>query len=131
MESLDLHIDTIQRRIVELVDQLRGFCRDKGGGLARGLRPARHRRHSPHRNRLRARSRGSGRASGPADLPYKHCHGGLGHGADHLLPAIVSPLITIPIEGGNPTRGQWQSLILVDFNADKPRRRVRLNFLAG
>jgi thiamine phosphate synthase YjbQ (UPF0047 family) len=47
------------------------------------------------------------------------------------LPAIVSPLITIPIEGGNPTRGQWQSLILVDFNADKPRRRVRLNFLAG
>jgi thiamine phosphate synthase YjbQ (UPF0047 family) len=27
--------------------------------------------------------------------------------------------------------GTWQSIVLVDFNSDNPRRTVRLSFLAG
>jgi thiamine phosphate synthase YjbQ (UPF0047 family) len=33
MESLDLHIDTSKRTVVDLTDQVRGFCREKGGEL--------------------------------------------------------------------------------------------------
>ena len=67
----------------------------------------------------------------PRDRNYTHRHGSPGHGADHLLPAIVSPSITIPVDGGQPALGQWQRVVLVDLNADNPRRRVRLSFLAG
>ena len=67
----------------------------------------------------------------PRDVPYHHSHGSFGHGADYILPALISPSLTIPVEGGNPALGQWQSLVLVDFNSDNPRRRVRLSFLAG
>lgn len=133
MESLDLHIDTTQRRIVDLTDQLRGFCRDKGGGLLSVFVP-----HATAGVALIETGSGSEQDLEdlvarllPRDLPYKHHHGALGHGADHVLPAIISPSITIPVDAGNPTLGQWQSLVLVDFNADNPRRRVRLSFLAG
>ena len=133
MESLDLHIDTTQRRIVDLTDQVRGFCRDKGGGLLSVFVP-----HATAGVALIETGSGSEQDLEdlvarllPRDLPYKHHHGALGHGADHLLPAIISPSITIPVQSGNPTLGQWQSLVLVDLNADNPRRRVRLSFLAG
>lgn len=133
MESLDLHIDTTQRRIVDLTDQLRGFCRDKGGGLLSVFVP-----HATAGVALIETGSGSEQDLEdlvarllPRDLPYKHNHGARGHGADHVLPAIISPSITIPVESGNPTLGQWQSLVLVDLNADNPRRRVRLSFLAG
>jgi secondary thiamine-phosphate synthase enzyme len=133
MESLDLHIDTSQRRIVDLTDQVRGFCRDRGGGLLSVFVP-----HATAGVALIETGSGSDQDLEdliarllPRDLPYKHRHGALGHGADHLLPAIISPSITIPVQSGNPTLGQWQSLVLVDFNADNPRRRVRLSFLAG
>ena len=33
MKSLDLHVDTAQRRMVDLTDQVRGFCRDQQDGL--------------------------------------------------------------------------------------------------
>jgi len=133
MDSLDLHIDTAQRRIVDLTDQVRGFCRGKDAGLLSVFVP-----HATAGVALIETGSGSEQDLEdlvarllPRDLPYKHRHGALGHGADHLLPAIISPSITIPVEGGNPTLGQWQSLVLVDLNADNPRRRVRLSFLAG
>jgi thiamine phosphate synthase YjbQ (UPF0047 family) len=39
--------------------------------------------------------------------------------------------VTIPVDAGAPVLGQWQRIVLVDLNADNPRRRVRLSFLAG
>jgi thiamine phosphate synthase YjbQ (UPF0047 family) len=33
MELLDLPIDTSKRKVVDLTDQVRGFCREKGGRL--------------------------------------------------------------------------------------------------
>ena len=67
----------------------------------------------------------------PRDDRYRHRHGGKGHGADHLLPALVSPSVVVPVEGGRMQLGTWQSIVLVDLNADNPRRTVRLSFLAG
>ena len=67
----------------------------------------------------------------PRDDRYRHRHGATGHGADHVLPVLVSPSVVIPVRGGRPQLGTWQSVILVDYNADNPRRTVRLSFLAG
>ncbi len=65
------------------------------------------------------------------DDAYRHRHGSPGHGADHVIPAIVAPSLTIPVVAGAMTLGTWQSVVLVDPNADNPRRRVRLTFLSS
>ncbi len=65
------------------------------------------------------------------DSLYQHRHGTLGHGADHVIPAFLTPSVTSPVIDGSPAFGTWQSLVLVDTNADNPVRRVRLSFLSG
>ena len=55
----------------------------------------------------------------PVDDRYTHRHGSLGHGRDHVLPALVSASVTIPVFAGVPALGIWQSVVLVDINADK------------
>ena len=67
----------------------------------------------------------------PRDDRYRHRHGSPGHGADHVIPGLVSPSVTIPVLDGQMTLGTWQSIVLVDVNADNPNRRVRLSFVAG
>lgn len=67
----------------------------------------------------------------PRDDRWRHRHGSPGHGADHVLPAIVSPSMTIPVIGGQLALGTWQSVVLVDPNEDNPNRRVRLSWIPG
>jgi thiamine phosphate synthase YjbQ (UPF0047 family) len=67
----------------------------------------------------------------PRDDRWAHRHGSRGHGADHILPALVSPSLTVPVVAGRLALGTWQSIALVDPNADNPERSVRLSFLAG
>ncbi len=67
----------------------------------------------------------------PRDDRYRHAHGSAGHGADHVLPALLSPSVSIPVLDGRLALGTWQSLLLVDTNRDNPHREVRLSFLAG
>jgi secondary thiamine-phosphate synthase enzyme len=67
----------------------------------------------------------------PRDGSYRHQHGSRGHGRDHVLPAFVSPSLTLPVLDGRPTLGTWQSVVLVDTNADNPDRNVRLSFIRG
>jgi len=62
---------------------------------------------------------------------YRHRHGSPGHGADHVIPGLVSPSLTVPVVAGRPALGTWQSLVLVDPNPDNPERQVRLSFIAG
>lgn len=62
---------------------------------------------------------------------YRHRHGSPGHGADHVIPGFIAPSITVPVIGGKLTLGTWQSVVLVDPNADNPTRQVRLSFLSG
>jgi secondary thiamine-phosphate synthase enzyme len=62
---------------------------------------------------------------------WSHDHGTPGHGRDHVLPAFVSPSLTIPVIGGRPALGTWQSVVLVDTNVDNQTRKVRLSFIEG
>jgi len=67
----------------------------------------------------------------PTDDQWRHRHGSPGHGRDHILPAFVAPYASIPVLGGRPALGMWQSICLVDPNGDNPDRQVRLSYLAG
>lgn len=67
----------------------------------------------------------------PPDDRWRHRHGSPGHGRDHVLPALLSPSLTVPVIAGRLTLGTWQSVCLVDTNTDNPTRAVRLSFLPG
>ncbi|HEX6868775.1 MAG TPA: secondary thiamine-phosphate synthase enzyme YjbQ [Candidatus Limnocylindrales bacterium] len=62
---------------------------------------------------------------------YRHRHGSAGHGADHVVPLLAPPSLTVPVVDGRLALGTWQSICLLDPNADNARRTVRLGFLAG
>jgi thiamine phosphate synthase YjbQ (UPF0047 family) len=65
----------------------------------------------------------------PRDDIYRHQHGSRSHGRDHVLPAFVSPSLTIPVINGRLALGTWQSVVLVDTNVDNPDRQLRLSFV--
>ncbi len=62
---------------------------------------------------------------------YRHQHGSPGHGADHVLPGVIAPSTVVPVVGGEMTLGTWQSIVVVDPNADNPQRTVRFSFING
>jgi secondary thiamine-phosphate synthase enzyme len=133
MESTELSLDTSGRHVVDLTDRVTDFCRRLGDGLLSVFVP-----HATAGVALMETGSGSeadldellGRLL-PRDDRYRHRHGAKGHGADHLLPVLVSPSVVLPVLGGRPQLGTWQSVVLVDLNADNPQRKVRLSFLAG
>ena len=133
MESTDLSIDTSGRHLTDLTSEISAFCRARGDGLLSVFVP-----HATAGVALMETGSGSeadleellGRLL-PRDDRYRHRHGGKGHGADHVLPVLVSPSVVIPVQGGRMQLGTWQSVVLVDLNDDNPRRTVRLSFLAG
>jgi secondary thiamine-phosphate synthase enzyme len=67
----------------------------------------------------------------PRDDRYVHHHGSPGHGADHVMPAFISPSLVLPVADGRVLLGTWQSVVLVDPNIDNPDRQLRLSFLPG
>ena len=67
----------------------------------------------------------------PADDRWGHRHGSPGHGRSHVMPALVPPYASVPVEGGRLALGTWQSICLVDLNVDNHDRSVRLDFLTG
>ncbi len=67
----------------------------------------------------------------PRDDRWTHRHGSPGHGADHVLPLLAGPSLTIPVIAGSLALGTWQSVALVDPNADNATRHVRLSFVGG
>jgi secondary thiamine-phosphate synthase enzyme len=67
----------------------------------------------------------------PRDANWRHQHGSPGHGADHVLPLLAPPSLTLPVVGGRLELGTWQSIALLDTNVDNPTRRVNLSFLPG
>ncbi|MDQ3127062.1 MAG: YjbQ family protein [Chloroflexota bacterium] len=67
----------------------------------------------------------------PRDDRWRHRHGSAGHGADHVVPLLASPSVTIPVLGGELALGTWQSIALLDPNTDNATRTVLLSFLAG
>lgn len=67
----------------------------------------------------------------PHDDRWRHRHGSAGHGADHVLPLLAPPSITIPVRGGRLRLGTWQSIALLDTNEDNPTRTVVLTLVDG
>ena len=67
----------------------------------------------------------------PRDDRWRHRHGSSGHGADHVLPLLVSPSLSVPVQSGRLALGTWQSIALLDPNPDNVSRRIRLSFLGG
>jgi len=67
----------------------------------------------------------------PRDDRWRHRHGSPGHGADHVLPLLAPPSVTIPVRDGHLRLGTWQSIALLDTNPDNPRRTVILTFQGG
>lgn len=67
----------------------------------------------------------------PRDERWRHSHGSSGHGADHVLPLLAPPSLTVPVVSGRLALGTWQSIALLDPNPDNENRRIRLSFLRG
>jgi secondary thiamine-phosphate synthase enzyme len=128
-----LAIDTTRRRIVDLTGEVRDFCAAHSDGLCNIFVP-----HATAGIAILETGAGSDddfldtlERLLPRDDRYRHSHGSFGHGADHVLPGIVSPSVTVPVQAGEPLLGTWQSVVLVDLNEDNPRRSVRLSFVGG
>jgi secondary thiamine-phosphate synthase enzyme len=131
MQTIELDIDTSRERTVDLTVELERFCTGLGDGLVNVF--------VPHATAGIALMETGSRSESdllnalerlfPRDDRYRHSHGSPGHGADHLLPALVSPSVTLPVLGGRVALGTWQSVVLVDLNVDNPRRHVRFSFL--
>lgn len=67
----------------------------------------------------------------PRDASWRHRHGSAGHGADHVLPLLAPPTLTIPVIDGQLALGEWQSIALLDPNPDNAERAVVLSFVPG
>src|SRR3982750_3240353 len=115
-----LDVDTSRRQVVDLTDAGRAFCGGHGDGLCNVF--------VPHATAGVAIIETGGSSDDdlvdalglllPRDDRYRHRHGSPGHGADHVLPALVAPSITVPVQDGEPALGTWQSVVLVDLNRD-------------
>lgn len=148
MDTDVLEVDTARRRIVDLTDAVRSFCaKRRDGSPGDGSRGDGSRGDGlcnvfvPHATAgVAIIETGAGSDDDlldtlerllPRDDRYRHSHGSYGHGADHVLPALVSPSVTVPVQGGEPLLGTWQSVVLVDLNRDNPQRSVRLSFVGS
>jgi secondary thiamine-phosphate synthase enzyme len=133
VRTIELEIDTRGRELIDLTDDLRSFCSDHGDGLLNVF--------VPHATAgLAVLELGDNSEPDlaelverllPKDRSYHHHHGSPGHGADHLLPTIFAPSLTLPVVNGAPQLGTWQHVVLLDRNPDNPDRRVRLSFLGS
>jgi secondary thiamine-phosphate synthase enzyme len=106
-----IDVDTARRRTVDLTDAVRSFCKAHDDGLCNVFVP-----HATAGVAIIETGAGSDadlvetlERLLPRDDRYRHAHGSPGHGADHVLPALISPSVTVPVQGGEPLLGTWQS----------------------
>lgn len=133
MDSTVFQLTTGGRLTTDITAAAADFCRGRGDGLLQVFVP-----HATAGVAIFETGAGSEQDLGmtlesllPRTAPYLHRHGSPGHGRDHVLPALISPSITVPVLGGRMLLGTWQSIVFVDPNADNPEREVRLSFLSG
>ena len=125
-------LDTATTRVMDITGHVERFIAgETGGGLVHVF--------APHATAgLALIETGSGteadlqamiERSLPREDIYVHRHGSKGHGGDHVLPAIISPSLVVPVIEGKLALGTWQSVVFVDPNADNPERQLRLSFI--
>lgn len=131
MDTTLLEIETGSRLVTDVTEPVRTFCAERGDGLCHVF--------VPHATAgLALMETGSGSEEdlatvlerlAPREGRYRHRHGSPGHGADHVIPAVVAPSLVLAVKGGRVLLGTWQSVVLVDSNRDNPHRELRLSFL--
>ena len=134
MRSAEFEIDTKGRLVTDITDEVREFVKREGkDGLLHVFLP-----HATAGLALMETGSGSDEDLVeavdrvlPREDQYRHRHGSTGHGADHLLPAFMSPSLVLPVDGGRLMLGTWQSVVVVDPNRENNRRSVRLTLLEG
>jgi secondary thiamine-phosphate synthase enzyme len=134
MRTSRFTIDTAGRQIAEITDRIIDFAAEAGeDGLLSVF--------VPHATAgLAVMETGAGSEEDlveamervlPREDRYRHRHGSVGHGADHLLPAFVSPSLVLPVHGGQVVLGTWQRIVVVDTNRENNRRTVVLSLVTG
>jgi secondary thiamine-phosphate synthase enzyme len=133
MDTEVVQLRTGARLATDITQMINQFCRERGDGLCHIF--------VPHATAgVAVIETGSGSEPDLEDaidrlLPrediYQHRHGSRGHGRDHVLPAFISPSLTLPVVAGQPALGTWQSVVVVDTNTDNPDRQLRLSFLSA
>jgi secondary thiamine-phosphate synthase enzyme len=135
MESTTFEVRTgHDPAVVDVTSEIAGFCSGKGDGLLSVFVP-----HATAGVAIFETGAGSDTDVMtaldellPADpSKWRHEHGSPGHGRDHVLPAFVSPSVTVPVIDGHPQLGTWQSVVLIDTNVDNPVRKLHLSFISG
>lgn len=134
MESVSLSVSTgSSPAAVDLTAEAAAFVRDLGSGLLNVFVP-----HATAGVAVFETGAGSDTdllahldTLFPRDDRWRHAHGSPGHGADHVMPAVISPSISVPVDDGALALGTWQSIVLVDPNRDNPTRTVRFSFIAA
>ncbi|HSM02163.1 MAG TPA: YjbQ family protein [Acidimicrobiia bacterium] len=134
MDSETFTVDTgSEATTIDITDRARSFASGRGDGLLSVFLP-----HATAGVAIFETGAGTDRdvidhlgTLFPRDDRWTHAHGSPGHGADHVVPAFVSPSITVPVVDGDLQLGTWQSIVLVDPNADNRTRTVRLSFVSG
>ena len=59
----------------------------------------------------------------PSDRSYRHDETwGDKNAFSHIRSALIKPFLTVPIEDGRLILGDWQNIVLVDFD-NRPRKR--------
>jgi secondary thiamine-phosphate synthase enzyme len=125
-------VDTSGHRVIDITDRVENYAATQGGdGLVHVF--------VPHATAgLAVMETGAGSEGDleeaverllPRDERYAHRHGSEGHGADHLLPALIAPFLVLPVEDGHLSLGTWQRVVIVDPNRENNQRRVLLTFV--
>jgi secondary thiamine-phosphate synthase enzyme len=134
MRTARFSVDTGSRLVTDITDRVSAFASEIGGdGLVNVFLP-----HATCGVALIETGSGSEADLAdvvvrliPRDGRYRHRHGSVGHGGDHLLPAFVSPSLMLPVDDGRLALGTWQSVVIVDPNRENRARTVRLSFVEG
>ncbi len=135
MQTTEISLNTgRETTTVDITNEVADFCREQGDGLVSIFLP--HATAGVALFETGAGTEPDVLAAIDDLLPaergkWQHQHGSPGHGRDHVLPAFISPSLTIPVENGQMTLGTWQSIVVIDTNVDNPSRKVRLSFLEG
>jgi secondary thiamine-phosphate synthase enzyme len=134
VNATEFEVDTRGRLVTDISDRVQAFAGDlTGDGLLHVFLP-----HATAGLALMETGSGSEEdlagaieAILPREDRYRHRHGSVGHGGDHLLPVFVPPSLVLAVEKGRVVLGTWQSIVIVDPNRENNRRTVQVRFIEG